>query len=138
MGLTHVNISLLNSVDVGMHRKNLIGEDEIRSISINCLVDTGAITMIINEEIREALGLSIVTERLSQMADGRKIMLPVAGPIDIWYEDRLCTTNAIVMPYDNDPLLGVIPLEEMDLWIHPATNRLTPIHPGEGPVMIVK
>lgn len=72
------------------------------------------------------------------MADGRKISLPLAGPMDIWYEDRLCTSNAIVMPDDNDPLLGVIPLEEMDLWIHPATNKLAPLHPGEGVVMIVK
>ena len=138
MGLTHVNVTLLNTVDVGMHRKNLIGEDEVRSIEINCLVDTGAMTMIINDEIREALGLPIIGERLSQLADGRKIALPLAGPIDIWYGDRLCTTNALVMPEDNDPLLGVIPLEEMDLWIHPATQQLTPIHPGEGPVMIVK
>jgi clan AA aspartic protease len=138
MGLTYVNVTLRNSIDVGMHRRQQISEEEIRSLNINCLVDTGAMTMIINEDIRTALGLSVIGERLSQMADGRKTMLPVAGPIDIWYEDRFCTTNALVMSDDNDPLLGVIPLEEMDLWVHPATNRLTPIHPGEGPVMIVK
>ncbi len=138
MGFTHANVKLNNAGDVELHRRNIIGEDEIRSLEINCMVDTGAMTMIINEEIRVALGLSIIGERLSQMADGRKMVLPLAGPIDIWYEDRLSTTNAIVMPDDNDPLLGVIPLEEMDLWIHPATNKLTPLHPGEGPVMIVK
>lgn len=138
MGLTHVNITLKNTGDVSLSRRKLIGEDEIRTIAINCLVDTGAMTIVINEEIREALGLDIIGERLSQMADGRKMILPLAGPIDIWYEDRLSTTNAIVMPDENDPHLGVIPLEEMDLWIHPATNKLTPLHPGEGPVMIVK
>ncbi|MFN0037489.1 MAG: aspartyl protease family protein [Saprospiraceae bacterium] len=139
MGLTHVNVTLNNSADVELHRRSMIGEDEIRSININCLVDTGAMTMIINDDIREALGLSVIGERLSQMADGRKIMLPLAGPIDIWYEDRLSTTNALVVS-DNlsESVLGKIPLGEMDLWIHPATNRLTPIHPGEGPVMIVK
>ena len=121
-----------------MHRKNIIGEEEVRSINVHCLVDTGAMTMVINEDIRQALGLPIIGERLSQLADGRKMVLPLAGPIDIWYEDRLSTTNAVVMPDDNDPLLGVIPLEEMDLWIHPATNKLAPLHPGEGPVMILK
>jgi len=138
MGLTHVNVTLNNAGDVELHRRNIIGEDEIRSLKINCMVDTGAMTMVINEDIREALGLDIIGERLSQMVDGRKMVLPLAGPIDIWYEDRLSTSNAIVMPDDDDPLLGVIPLEEMDLWIHPATNKLTPLHPGEGPVMIVK
>lgn len=138
MGQTHVNITLKNSGDVSLSRRNIIGEDEIRTLDINCLVDTGAMTIVINEEICKALGLDIIGERLSQMADGRKMVLPLAGPIDIWYEDRLSTTNAIVMPDDNDPLLGVIPLEEMDLWIHPATNKLSPLHPGEGPVMILK
>lgn len=138
MGLTHVNITLKNSGDVLLNRHNMIGEDEIRTLEINCLVDTGAMTIVINQEIQEALGLDIIGERLSQLANGRKMLLPLAGPIDIWYEDRLSTTNAIVMPEDNDPLLGCIPLEEMDLWIHPGTNKLTPIHPGEGPVMIVK
>lgn len=138
MGLTHVNITLKNSGDVSLSRRNMMDEEEIRTLDINCLVDTGAMTIVINEEIREALGLDIIGKRLSQMADGRKMELPLAGPVDIWFEDRLSTTNAIVMPNDNDPLLGVIPLEEMDLWIHPATNKLTPLHPGEGPVMIVK
>jgi clan AA aspartic protease len=138
MGLTHVNVTLRNSGDVELHRRHLMGEEEIRNLEIRCLVDTGAITMVINQEIQEALGLSVVTERLIQTADGTKRLVPVAGPLDIWYEDRFCTTNALVMPDDTDPLLGAIPLEEMDLWVHPATNRLTPIHPGEGPVMIVK
>lgn len=138
MGLTHVNITLKNSGDVSLCRRNMMDEDDIRTLDINCLVDTGAMTIVINEEIREALGLDILGERLNQMADGRKMVLHLAGPVDIWFEDRLSTTNAIVMPDDNDPLLGVIPLEEMDLWIHPATNKLTPLHPGEGPVMIVK
>lgn len=138
MGLTHANVMLQNTGDVALCRRNMIGEDEIRSLEINCLVDTSAMTMVINEEIRQALGLPIIGERLSQLPDGRKMVLPLAGPIDIWYEDRLSTTNAVVMLDDNDPLLGVIPLEEMDLWIHPATNKLTPLHPGEGPVMILK
>ncbi|MBC7774057.1 MAG: hypothetical protein H7246_01360 [Phycisphaerae bacterium] len=134
-----VNVKINNTIDVELHRRKMIGEDEIRSVEINCLVDTGTMTMIINEEIREALGLDIIGERLSQMADGRKMVLPLAGPIDIWYEDRLSTTNAIVT-IDNlsKSIIGKIPLGEMDLWVHPATNKLTPLHPGEGPVMIVK
>jgi hypothetical protein len=36
-----------------------------------------------------------------------------------------------------EPLLGAIPMEEMDLWINPARNVLTPIHP-EGPLMMMK
>jgi clan AA aspartic protease len=137
MGLTYANIELLNAGDVENTRRHLIGEDEIRKISISCLVDTGAITMIINEEMRETLGLSIIGTRQGQLADGRKMMLPVAGPIEIRFEDRFCTTNALVVAEANEALLGAIPMEEMDLWIHPANNLLTPLHP-DGAVMILK
>ncbi len=57
MGLTHVNVTLKNSGDVSLNRRNMIGEEEIRTLEINCLVDTGAMTIVINEEIRKALGL---------------------------------------------------------------------------------
>jgi clan AA aspartic protease len=137
MGLTYANVELLNAGDIENTRRHIIGEDEIRSISVTCLVDTGAITMVINESIQHALGLSTIGERISQLADGRRVKLPVAGPIEIRYLDRFCTTNALVMPDDTEVLLGAIPLEEMDLWIHPAKNLLTPVHP-EGPVMILK
>ena len=93
----------------------------------------------INEEIRQALGLPIIDRRPSQLADGTRIELPVAGSIVVRYAGRFCTTNALVLPGDSDvsELLGAIPMEEMDLWISPARNMLTPVHP-EGPVMSLK
>jgi hypothetical protein len=93
--------------------------------------------MIINEEMRQALGLSIIGKRQGQLADGRKMMLPVDGPIEIRFEDRFCTTNALVVEDANKALLGAIPLEEMDLRIHPDGNMLTPLHP-DGSVIILK
>jgi len=93
--------------------------------------------MVINEEIRVALGLRIRDKRPSQLADGTKIILPVAGPIEIRYEGRFCTTNALVLPDDSEVLLGAIPMEEMDLWLNPTRQILTFAHP-DGPVMMLK
>lgn len=39
MGLTHVNVTLKNSGEVEMYRRRLIGEDEVRSLDIHCLVN---------------------------------------------------------------------------------------------------
>ena len=137
MGLTYANIELLNGGDVEMQRRNYLAKDEIRQIEVNMLVDSGALMLVINEEIRQALGLSIIDHRPSQLADGTRLELPVAGSIMVRFEGRFCTTNALVLPDDNEPLLGAIPLEEMDLWVNPARGVLTPIHP-EGPVMTLK
>jgi clan AA aspartic protease len=137
MGMVYANIELINGDDVVLHRKKYIGADEIRQMTINMMVDTGAIMLTINQEIVDALGLTIVDHRVSQLADGRRIELPVAGSIEVHYEGRFCTTNALVLPDDNEPLLGAIPMEEMDLWVNPSRNILTAVHP-EGPIMSLK
>ena len=137
MGLTYANIELLNGGDVEMQRRNYMSEDEIRQVEVNMLVDSSALMLVINEEIRQALGLSIIDHRPSQLADGTRLELPVAGSIIVRFEGRFCTTNALVLPEDREPLLGAIPMEEMDLWVNPARGVLTPVHP-EGPVMALK
>jgi len=135
--MVYADIELLNGDDVALHRRNMIGEDEIRHMMVNMTVDSGAIMLTINEEIRMALGLPVIDHRPSQLADGTRIESPVAGSVVVRYAARFCTTNALVLPGDNDPLLGAIPMDEMDLWISPARNILTPVHP-EGPVMSLR
>ncbi len=137
MGIVYANIELLNGDDVALNRRKYIAEEDIRQVNINMMVDSDALMLTINEEIRQALGLDIIDHRPSQLADGRRLTLPVAGSIEVRYEGRFCTTNALVLPDDNEPLLGAIPMEEMDLWISPARNLLTPVHP-EGPLMSLK
>ena len=137
MGMIYANIELLNATDVELAVRNQIGEDEVRHVKVSCLVDTGSAMMVINEEIRVALGLRIRDKRPSQLADGTKIILPVAGPIEIRYQGRFCTTNALVLPDDSEVLLGAIPMEEMDLWLNPTRQILTFAHP-DGPVMMLK
>lgn len=137
MGMVYADIELLNGGDTELNRRGLLGEDEIRRIVVNMTVDSGAIMLSINEEIRQALGLPVIDYRPSQLADGTRIELPVAGSVIVRYAGRFCTTNALVLPGDSDPLLGAIPMEEMDLWISPARNILTPVHP-EGPVMSLR
>jgi clan AA aspartic protease len=137
MGLTYATIQLQNGDNVSDYNRKRIGEEDIRQVEISALVDTGSIMMVINETIREALDLPIIGKRPSQLADGTRLELPVVGSIKIKYLDRWCITSALLLPNDEEPLLGAIPLEEMDLYIHPARNELLVVHP-EGPVMSLK
>lgn len=137
MGLVYANVELVNGNDLALYSRNFIGEDEIRQFTLNVMVDSGAIMLSINDEIRRALGLDIIDIRPSQLADGRWAEFPVAGPVIVRYAGRFCTTNALVLPGDSEPLLGAIPMEEMDLWIHPTRGELAVVHP-EGPLMSLK
>jgi clan AA aspartic protease len=137
MGLTYANIELRNADDLAFVRKGIIGDDEVRQMTIHAMVDTGSIMLCINDTIKEALGLPHFGTRRSQLATGLVVELEVVGPVIVRYLDRDCSTNAIVLPDDQEPLLGAIPMEEMDLYVHPTSNQLLPMHP-DGAIMSLK
>ena len=137
MGLTYANIELVNETDASDFRRGRIGEDEVRQMTVHAMVDTGSIMLCINETIKEALGLEITGKRRSQLANGVILDLDVVGPIIVRFLDRDCVTRALLLPDDQEPLLGAIPMEEMDLYVNPGRNELLPVHP-EGPIMSLK
>jgi clan AA aspartic protease len=138
MGLVYTEIELVNAGDKILQKRHIIGEEEVRSMRVTMMVDTGAIMLVINEDIRDYLGLDAIEgKRISRMADGTRIELEVVGPVEVHFQGRLCITNALVLPGDAEPLLGAIPMEELDLVVHPAMQTVVPAHP-EGPVMMLK
>jgi hypothetical protein len=50
--------------------------------------DTGAWTLIINEEIRQKLGLTILKPVKSSLADGSTTEYGLTEPVDIRWKDR--------------------------------------------------
>ncbi len=131
MGLIYAEIELINGEDIVLARRNYIGEDEIKSMRVNMLVDTGSIYMCINENIQEQLQLPVIEQRKGQLANGHIVEYDVVGPIEVKFQNRRCSVNAMVLPGDNEPLLGAIPLEDMDVIVHPYRQELivNPDHP---------
>ncbi|MCH5599628.1 clan AA aspartic protease [Niabella ginsengisoli] len=131
MGIIYAEIELINGDDLALARRHVIGEEEIKSITVNMLVDTGSVYMCINENVQEQLQLSIVEKRKGQLADGSIVEYDVAGPIEVRFKNRRCVVDAMVLPGDSEMLLGAIPLEDMDVVIHPYRRELivNPEHP---------
>jgi len=131
MGLVYAEIRLINSDDLALVKRNIIGEDEVKSMTVNMLVDSGAYMMAINETIQEQLQLSVLEKRKAQSATGHVEEYEVVGPIEVKFKNRRTVCNAIVLPGDNEPLLGAIPMEDMDVLIHPQRQELivNPEHP---------
>jgi clan AA aspartic protease len=131
MGLIYANIELINAIDLGMAKRNIIGIDEIKSLHVNMLVDTGSEYMCINETIQQQLDLPVLEKRKGVLANGSVVEYDVVGPIEVRFENRRCSVDAMVIPGNNEPLLGAIPMEDMDVLIHPHKRQLmvNPEHP---------
>ena len=131
MGLVYAEITLINGDDLALVRRGYMGEDEIKRMTVTALVDTGSLLLAINENIQEQLQLPVVEKRKAQLADGQIVECDVVGPVELRFKNREVTGRAMVLPGDAEPLLGAIPLEEMDVLIHPQRQELivNPDHP---------
>lgn len=139
MGLTYATIELMNMFDEYDYRNGRIDSGDIRRWSGQVLVDTGAIRMAINEEIRDLLGLENGMTMTATMANGTAVPLEIVGGIKVRFGDRSCEVDSFVLPGNSEPLLGAIPLEGMDLVVIPSRNTLeyNPEHP-DGPQFSLK
>jgi clan AA aspartic protease len=132
MGLVYAKIEVINGEDLLLYRKGYIEEADIHHLEIEFLVDTGAYMMTINEEIREKLGLTeVIEKRTAELANGEIIQCDIVGPLEIRYANRRSTQCAMVLPGNAEPLLGAIPMKDMDLVVELRTQRLivNPEHP---------
>ena len=137
MGLVYADIELINSGDQEMVRRGMIGEEEVKRINVNMLVDTGSIMLAINENIQEYLQLPLIRTRKAQLANGHIVECNVVGPVMLKFKNREAICSALVLPGDAEPLLGAIPLEEMDVLVHPQRNELV-VHPDHPDFALMK
>jgi clan AA aspartic protease len=135
MGTFTEEITLANAGDKVRVECGLL--KEIRAVTLDAMPDIGAWTLIINEEIRQKLGLTIVEAVDSSLADGSTTQYGLTEPVEIRWKNRRTSQEAVVMPDANDILLGALPLEGMDLYVDPVNQRLAGVH-GDRRVHLVK
>ena len=137
MGIVHAEITLKNAYDAVNAQRGIIKDSEIRETTVMALVDTGAGTLVINEEMRIQLGLEVQGLRRATFANEAKEMCKVTEPVEIRWKERFTTVHALVVPDSSEVLLGALPLEDMDLIVDPARQVLTGAH-GDDVVCLVK
>jgi predicted aspartyl protease len=130
-------ITLENPVDATNAVNGLIKESAVRRLTVNALVDTGAWTLVMNEETRAKLGLRVLYKDTSEVADGVIATGFVTEAVHIYWQDRYTACTAFVLPNETEVLFGALPLEGMDLLVDPKRERLIGAH-GDKPMRIVK
>ena len=129
MGHVDVQITLRNAGDVINAQYGIITEPEIRQATVTAMVDTGSSFPVINQELFQKLGLTLTGEqREVSFANNGRARCKITGPVEIRWENRSFTMPAMLVENAPDILLGVIPLEGMDLIVDPKNQKLIGAH----------
>ena len=108
-------------------QNRFLPEDE-HGDEVTCaaLGDTGAVEFALPAELIERLRLVEVRVIRAETADGGHHRSRVMGIAEVEVQGRTCRVQAIELPRGAQPLLGAVPLEEMDWHISPTQKRLVP------------
>ena len=113
MGLTYSKIILSNP-----------RLPELKGIELNSLVDTGSLMLCIPQSVAIQLELEELDKCPVTIVDGTSHQVPYVGPVRVDFENRFCFVGALII--GDETLLGAVPMEDMDLVVHPATQKLMP------------
>lgn len=106
--------------DIGLSNPR---KPELKPVGVRALADTGALMLCIPEHIAIQLQLETESSREVTVADGRSMKVPYVGPIKLSFQDRFCYVGALVL--GDEVLLGVVPMEDMDLVLSPSRREVT-------------
>jgi len=113
MGIIRQQIRLANYAD-----------PDLEEVEANALVDTGALELCIPQHIANQLRLKKLQDREVTLANGDRQVVPYVGGVRIEVFGRATVQSANVL--GDEVLLGAVPMESLDLVIHPATLKIGP------------
>lgn len=111
MGYVHATIALSNP-----------RRPELDPLPVSARADSGALMLCIPAALAAALQVQQESIREVCVADGRVLQVPYVGPLRVDCEGRCCFVGALVL--GDEVLLGAVPMDDMDLIVNPARQRL--------------
>lgn len=70
MGAIRTNVKLTNAADETLISRGFLAPHLLRSLETPALVDTGALTLVVPQEVVEQLGLRIRRQQIARYANG--------------------------------------------------------------------
>src|SRR6266571_5236048 len=102
MGLVYADIQLTNGDDLALVRRRLLEPAKVRNLTTTANADSGAAMLCINEQVRAQLDLPLLDTQIAELADGSVREVPIAGPVEVRFENRRTYCNAMVRPGNSE------------------------------------
>jgi clan AA aspartic protease len=128
MGTVKTQITLKNAGDVTMAERGHITDAQVRALTVEALADTGAWTLVIDENTCQQLGLKLKGPEPGVLADGTTVVYQITDGVEVHWKDRQTVCPALVVPGADDILFGALPMEGMDLIVHPRKEEVIGAH----------
>ena len=119
-------IKLTNDYEMTQAEAGTLDASKVRTAEIEALVDTGATMMMLPADVVARLGVPVKGHRKVRYADSHIEEVPWVAGIRIDVRGRNAVISALVGAVGSTPLLGQIPLEEMDFVVDPKSRELRP------------
>lgn len=126
MGEIRVKVKLENFGDVSLYEEDKLNIEKIRCVEIDAMVDTGAVMILLPQDIVETLGLIKLGKTIVTLANDEKVELDRAGGFLLTVHNRKMITDCLIGPPQCEPLIGQIVLESLDLMLDPLKRTITP------------
>ena len=126
MGEIVASMELENAEDRGVVRRGLLDESTIRRATVDGVVDTGAVMLMLPEDVVSRLGLETRSEVVVAYANEYRETRQVAGPVTVQIGDRVMNADCVIGPPSSEPLIGQIVLEALDLVADCGNQKLGP------------
>ena len=132
MGPVVVRVNVENYGDVERAEAGEIPADQVRRITVDALIDSGATYLCLPKSLIEQLGLRFRKKKETKTVVGT-MELGIYAAARIEVHGRDCVTEVMELPEGKQCLFGQIPLELMDWWIDAKNQRLVgnPEHGGQ-------
>ena len=122
-----------NLGDLYAAKSGTLPKDQVRRLDLaDVLVDTGATSLSLPKRMIHALGLELVsTRRVLTSAGPREAGM--YGAVRLTIMGRDCPLDVVELPDEVPPLIGQIPLGQLDFVVDPRGGKLigNPAHGGE-------
>ena len=129
MGRITLEFSIANNDDVVLARAGGLAPDQVRRVTLNGVVDTGAMRLVLPESAVNQLGLTPSGRATVRYADRRSATRSLVKDVSVELLGRQGVFTALVEPDRADALIGAIVMEDLDFLVDCATQTLQPRDP---------
>jgi len=130
MGRTFVDVLVENYDDVALRETGRARRKRIRKENVKALVDTGSAMLCLHKATIEKLGLRLGRSAVVRTGNG-DVERGIYRPAQITILGRQYLAEVMEVPDNVPPLVGYIPLENLDLVVDPKSKQVIP-NPESG------